>query len=71
MDWTVKDVRDANHNPEVTVNGSAGKAPLAVNTTVGVPVTLDASGTRDPDGNALSYKWFYFLDPAVLTEDFF
>ena len=28
MDWTVKDVGDANHNPDVIVNGQAGKAPV-------------------------------------------
>src|SRR6187401_54354 len=30
MDWTVNDVGHANHNPEVVVNGQAGKAPLMV-----------------------------------------
>src|SRR5204863_6425681 len=49
MDWTVKDSRGANHNPQVVVNGAAGKAPVLVNATVGVPLTLDAAGTRDPD----------------------
>ena len=28
MDWTIKAPRDANHNPEVIVNGSIGKAPV-------------------------------------------
>ena len=31
MDWTIKNERDANHNPEVIVNGSAGKAPVEDN----------------------------------------
>jgi cellulose-binding protein len=65
MDWTVKGVRDANHNPEVIVNGAAGKAPLAVKATVGVPLTLDAAGTRDPDGNALTYKWFFYSEAGT------
>ena len=49
MDWTIKDLDSANHNPEVTVNGVAGKAPVLIDATVGVPLTLDAAGTRDPD----------------------
>ena len=28
MDWTIKDLREANHNPEVVVNGQPGKAPV-------------------------------------------
>lgn len=28
MDWTIRGARDANHNPELTVNGQPGRAPL-------------------------------------------
>ena len=50
MDWTIKDVREANHNPEVVVNGQAGKAPIPIDAVVGTPVTLDASGPAIPTG---------------------
>ena len=62
MDWTVKEKREANHNPEVVVNGEAGKAPVLVNATVATPLTLDAAGTRDPDGDALNYRWFFYSE---------
>ena len=65
MDWTVKDVRDANHNPEVVVNGVAGRAPVHINATVGTPLTLDAAGTTDPDGNALRYRWFTYSEAGA------
>jgi hypothetical protein len=65
MDWTVKGVREANHNPEVVVNGRAGKEPLTVEARAGVPVTLDAAGTRDPDGNALHYRWFFYPEAGT------
>jgi hypothetical protein len=60
MDWTIRDFAGANHNPEVVVNGSSGKAPLLITAKVGTPVTLDAAGTRDPDGNTLTYRWVFY-----------
>jgi Cellulose-binding Sde182, nucleoside hydrolase-like domain/Cellulose-binding protein Sde0182, C-terminal domain len=65
MDWTIKDVRDANHNPEVVVNGAAGKAPVLIDATVDAPLTLDAEGTRDPDGDSLRYTWFYYAEAGT------
>ena len=41
MDWTVRNPSQANHNPDVVVNGQAGKAPVLVAATVGVPLALD------------------------------
>jgi hypothetical protein len=60
MDWTIKEPGLANHNPEVVVNRQPGKAPIRIDATVGVPVTLDAAGSRDPDGHALKYSWFFY-----------
>ena len=60
MDWTIKEKKDANHNPLVVVNGQPGTAPLAIDAEVGTSVTLDAAGTRDPDGNALSLDWSFY-----------
>jgi hypothetical protein len=60
MDWTLKDVAHANHNPLVVVNGQTGKAPITINAVAGTPLTLDATGTSDPDGQALKYSWFFY-----------
>ncbi len=65
MDWTVNGVRDANHNPVAIVNGQPGKAPLAIDATVGAPLTLDAAGTRDPDGHTLKYRWFVYPEAGT------
>ena len=60
MDWTIRDVAGANHNPRVVVNGQPGKAPITVDAVVGTPLTLDATGTTDPDKHTLTYSWFFY-----------
>ena len=62
MDWTVKDYHSANHNPVLDVNGQTGTAPVLIDAAVGDKVTLDASHSRDPDGQALEYRWFHYAE---------
>jgi hypothetical protein len=65
MDWTMQDVSEANHNPDVVVNGTPGRAPLILEATVGRPVTLDAAGTSDRDGDELTYAWFFYPEAGT------
>ena len=65
MTWTIADRAHANHNTVVVVNGQAGKAPIAIDAKVGVSIDLDASRTTDPDGNALTFKWFYYPEAGT------
>jgi len=60
MDWTIKDYKHANHNPVLEANGSSGTAPIYVDMTVGQPITLDATGSYDPDGQRIQYRWFHY-----------
>ena len=62
MSWTVADFAHANHAPEVEVNGQHGTEPIMIDAEVGKPVTLDASGTHDPDGQSLRYDWFHYAE---------
>ena len=57
MAWTVLPPDRANHNPRIVVNGQRGTAPIEVETTLDVPIVLDATGTDDPDRRALRYRW--------------
>jgi peptidoglycan/xylan/chitin deacetylase (PgdA/CDA1 family) len=60
MDWTVKEAKEANHNPRVVVNGRSGTEPVVMDAEVGRPVALDAAGTTDPDGDALKFTWTFY-----------
>jgi hypothetical protein len=57
MDWCVKPYKEANH-PPIAALGHANN--LSVKS--GEKVTLSAEGSKDPDGNALSYEWMYYRE---------
>lgn len=59
------------HPPVVSVNGSCGSKPLEVDVEPGQVVTLDASGSYDPDANVtgkneLQFKWFHYWEITTL-----
>jgi hypothetical protein len=65
MAWTIRDVAHANHAPRVVVNGLPGTAPVRVSAVVGMPVTLDAGGTTDPENQALRYSWWFYPEAGM------
>jgi len=68
ISWTLSDSFDAaNHNPIVVVNGDAGTAPITLSAKPGETVVLNADGTRDPDGDKLSYRWFQYNNAGVVN----
>lgn len=62
MDWTIKSYQEANHPPVARLNHAQ-----QLKAKVDERVNLDASGSSDPDGDQLSYKWFYYGEPGTFT----
>ena len=63
LDWCVKPFEKANHPPVVRISN---QSTLPVKP--GEVVTLNASGTTDPDGNELTFEWsIYPHDPEIAT----
>lgn len=57
--------------PALTLSGlvSAGASSGDVVAVTGTDVTLDASGTRDPDGDAMTFQWSLSARPSGSTVD--
>ncbi len=62
MDWCVQPRDAANHNPLAVVNGDTSRAILKLNCRPGDVIRLDASGSHDPDGHRLSFRWFQYRE---------
>lgn len=67
MDWCVKDFTAANHAPAVVVNGNPGTEPVKLMAKPGENVELEATGTSDPDKNALRYRWWIYAEASTLA----
>jgi hypothetical protein len=65
LEWCVKPPGGANHSPAAVVNGSKGRGVLHLTAAPGSEVKLDAAGSTDPDGDALSYEWFVYPEPGT------
>ncbi len=66
MDWCVADkFAKANHRPIAVLNGDYTRQILQLSVKPGETVRLSAEGTRDPDGDALTTKWFVYPEAGT------
>ena len=64
MDWCIKSYQNANH-PPVPVLGHSEE----ISVKSGEGFGLDASGSSDPDGDNLSYLWFYYPEAGSYKKE--
>lgn len=62
MDWTVNDYKYANHPPVVKLS-----CKKEIEAKVGDRIEFSAEGSSDPDGNELTYEWFYYPEPGTFN----
>ncbi len=55
MDWNIKSRADANHAPVPKLHHAN-----ALSTRSGSRLVLDATGSTDPDGDSLSFRWYHY-----------
>jgi len=65
MDWSITGkYEDANHHPIAVLNGDKSRKVLEISAIAGSRVKLIATGSIDPDGDALTYSWAYYPEPS-------
>ena len=63
LDWSHNpNFKDANHPPTVTINGDRSRDAILVTAAPGMPVTLDARESTDPDGDEVSFHWYPYRE---------
>jgi len=62
MDWTIKPYDKANHPPVPKL-----AHPARLTAKKGDTVNLSAEGSADPDGDELTYEWFYYGEAGSFT----
>jgi hypothetical protein len=63
MDWCTKSYQEVNHPPVPVLN-----QPAEITVKSGEGFGLDAGGTKDPDGDNLSYLWFNYPEAGSYKE---
>ncbi len=60
LDWCVQSTSEANHPPNAVFADDATRGIVHRNAQAGGELALNASGSTDPDGDALSYRWWIY-----------
>ncbi len=69
MDWCVKPFEEANHHPVAVFNGDASNTIVRINANAGEIINLDASLSKDSDGDALNYSWWVYKEAGTYAGD--
>ncbi|TWU38314.1 DUF1593 domain-containing protein [Novipirellula artificiosorum] len=62
MDWCVSSFRNANHEPIAVLNGDQTGRVLQIESDANQDVRLSAVGSSDPDGHALQFRWWNYVE---------
>lgn len=65
MDWCVKDFKHANHNPIAAFDGDLSRTIVRLRPAAGQRLDLDASASRDPDGDRIFFRWYPYPEAGT------
>ncbi len=69
MDWCVSTRPEANHNPIAALNGDTTDTTFAMSVAAGEVIRLDASASRDPDGDPIELRWYPYPEAGTYSGD--
>jgi len=65
MDWCVKEYKEANHHPVAAFGKDRSPTIVRLTSSPGKRIRLDASASRDPDNDALSFRWYVYPEAGT------
>lgn len=65
MDWCVQPYEQANHHPVAAFGGDTNDNIIHLRVSPGDTVELDASASRDPDGDPLDIAWWQYTEAGT------
>ena len=65
MDWCAKPYEEANHHPVASFNGDPSNRIVHIAAGPNEQILLDATGSTDPDGDAISYSWWQYREAGT------
>jgi hypothetical protein len=70
MDWCVRPPDQANHSPNIILNGNSERNPLLVDCSPKDSLICDTRGTTDPDDDHLAYHWWVYREAGTYPAKF-
>lgn len=69
MQWCTEDYDNANHNPVAAFNGDQDEKIHFLKASPGETISLDATASKDPDGDELEFHWWAYKEAGTYPED--
>jgi hypothetical protein len=67
MDWCKNSYKNANHHPKAAFNGNAEDTIIHLSAGINEKISLDATGTTDPDGDDVDMLWWCYKEAGTYT----